>query len=146
MTVTQKDITTLLVSDNVWERHGDAIRALSSKISPVIYEGNDVLPDEVIETLDAVFYSSDLWPDRSRGIVLSILKAQNIKWMHTLDAASAITTLSHVTAVTTTDDSTGLVTVDVTMKKRFPLLGRWLPSLSLHGTATMMREPPVVLG
>ncbi len=62
------------------------------------------------------------------------------------EAASAITTLSHVSAVTTTDDATGLITVDVTMKKRFPLLGRWLPSLSLHGTATMMREPPVVLG
>ena len=84
--MTQKDITTLLVSDNVWERHGDAIRALGSKISPIIYEGNDVLSDEVIETLDAVFYSSDLWPDRSRGIVLSILKAQNIKWMHTFSA------------------------------------------------------------
>jgi hypothetical protein len=43
-------------------------------------------------------------------------------------------------------DATGLVTVHATMKKRFPLLGRWLPSLSLHGTATMMREPPLVLG
>ena len=49
----QKDITTLLVSDNVWARHGDAIRALGSSISPVIYEGNEVLPDEVIETLDS---------------------------------------------------------------------------------------------
>ena len=82
----QKDITTLLVSDNVWARHGDAIRALGASISPVIYEGNDVLPDEVIETLDAVFYSSDLWPDRSRGIVLSILKTKNLKWMHTFSA------------------------------------------------------------
>jgi phosphoglycerate dehydrogenase-like enzyme len=84
--MTQKDFTTLLVSDIVWERHGEAIRALGPKISPVIYEGNDVLPDEVIETLDAVFYSSDLWPERSRGIVLSILKAKNINWMHTFSA------------------------------------------------------------
>jgi hypothetical protein len=81
MTMTQKDFTTLLVSDIVWERHGEAIRALGPKISPVIYEGNDVLPDEVIETLDAVFYSSDLWPERSRGIVLSILKAKNIMFL-----------------------------------------------------------------
>jgi len=62
------------------------------------------------------------------------------------DAATAIADLSHVSAVTITDDLTGLVTVNATMKKRFPLLGRWLPSLSLHGTATMMREPPLVLG
>ena len=62
------------------------------------------------------------------------------------DAASAIADLSYVSATTTADDVTGLVTVHATMKKRFPLLGRWLPSLSLHGTATMMREPPLVLG
>ena len=62
------------------------------------------------------------------------------------DAATAIAQLSHVSAKTVTDESTGIVTVEVTMKKRFPLLGRWLPSLSLHGIATMMREPPVVLG
>jgi Flp pilus assembly protein TadG len=62
------------------------------------------------------------------------------------DAATAIADLSRVTAQTSTDELTGLVTVDVTMKKLFPLLGRWLPSLSLHGTATMMREPPLVLG
>mgnify|MGYP000315129728 FL=1 len=62
------------------------------------------------------------------------------------DAAIAIADLSQVSAVTITDDLTGLVTVNATMKKRFPLLGRWLPSLSLHGTATMMREPPLVLG
>ncbi len=62
------------------------------------------------------------------------------------DAASAIADLSYVSAKTTTDDATGLITVDAIMKKRFPVLGRWLPSLSLHGTATMMREPPLVLG
>jgi len=62
------------------------------------------------------------------------------------DAATAIGDLSHVTARTSTDESTGLVTVEITMKKQFPLLGRWLPSLSLHETATMMREPPLVLG
>jgi len=62
------------------------------------------------------------------------------------DAAIAIADLSQVSAVTITDDLTGLVTVNATINKRFPLLGRWLPSLSLHGTATMMREPPLVLG
>jgi Flp pilus assembly protein TadG len=62
------------------------------------------------------------------------------------DAATAIADLSYVSAVTVTEESTGIVTVVATMKKRFPLLGRWLPSLSLQGTATMMREPPLVLG
>ena len=77
---------TLLVSDNVWGRHADAIRAISPGVTPIIYEGNEVLPDEIIPTINTVFYSSDLWPDRSRGFVLSILKATSVKWMHTFSA------------------------------------------------------------
>ena len=77
---------TLLVSDNVWSRHADAIRAISPGITPVIYEGNEILPDEIISTINTVFYSSDLWPDRSRGFVLSIIKAASVKWMHTFSA------------------------------------------------------------
>ena len=77
---------TLLVSDNVWDRHGDAIRLISPGLTPVIYEGNEVLPDETISTINTVFYSSDLWPDRSRGFALSILKATSLKWLHTFSA------------------------------------------------------------
>jgi Flp pilus assembly protein TadG len=79
--------------------------------------------------------------DIARSAVRSAITSDN-----PTEAATAIADLSHVSAKTTTDDLTGLITVNATMKKRFPLLGRWLPSLSLHGTATMMREPPVVLG
>jgi len=77
---------TLLISDNVWARHGDAIRSISPGVTPIIYEGDDVLSDEVISTVNAVFFSSDLWPDRSRGFVISIMKAASLKWMHTFSA------------------------------------------------------------
>jgi Flp pilus assembly protein TadG len=79
--------------------------------------------------------------DIARSAVRSAITSDNPS-----EAARAIADLTHVSAVTTTDESTGLVTVNATMKKQFPLLGRWLPSLSLHGPATMMREPPLVLG
>jgi len=79
--------------------------------------------------------------DIARSAVRSAITSDN-----PMEAATTIADLSLVSAKTTTDELTGLVTVNATMKKRFPLLGRWLPSLSLHGTATMMREPPVVLG
>jgi phosphoglycerate dehydrogenase-like enzyme len=77
---------TLLVSDNVWGRHADAIQAISPGITPIIYEGNEVLPEEIIPSINTVFYSSDLWPERSRGFVLSILKSTSVKWMHTFSA------------------------------------------------------------
>lgn len=79
--------------------------------------------------------------DIARNSVRSAITSDNPS-----DAASAIAVFSHVSAITTVDDITGLITVDTSMKKRFPLLGRWLPSLTLHATSTMMREPPLVLG
>jgi hypothetical protein len=79
--------------------------------------------------------------DIARSAVRSAITSDNPS-----EAATAIAFLSHVSATTTVDGVTGLITVDASKKKRFPLLGRWLPSLSLHATSTMMREPPLVLG
>ena len=79
--------------------------------------------------------------DIARSAVRSAITSDNPS-----EAATAIALLSHVSATTTINGVTGLITVEASMKKRFPLLGRWLPSLSLHATATMMREPPLVLG
>jgi hypothetical protein len=79
--------------------------------------------------------------DIARSAVRSAITSDNPS-----DAATAIAGLSQVSATTSVDVVTGLITVDACMKKRFPLLGRWLPSLSLHATSTMMREPPLVLG
>ena len=79
--------------------------------------------------------------DIARSAVRSAITSDNPS-----EAATAIALLSHVSATTTVNGVTGLITVEASMKKRFPLLGRWLPSLSLHATATMMCEPPLVLG
>jgi phosphoglycerate dehydrogenase-like enzyme len=40
----------------------------------------------VLATIDIAFFSSDVWPDRSRGMVLSIMKAPHLKWLHTFSA------------------------------------------------------------
>lgn len=76
----------MLISDYVWARHADSIRAIAPGLTPIIYEGDDVLADDVLDTVNVAFFSSDVWPERSRGMVLSIIKAQNLKWMHTFSA------------------------------------------------------------
>lgn len=76
----------LLVSDNVWNREGKHISALSPSIRPVVYHGNDPIDDDVLNLVDIAFFSSDVWPDRSRGMVLSIMKAPQLKWLHTFSA------------------------------------------------------------
>lgn len=76
----------LLISDNVWAREGDALREIAPRLEPVIYVGDEPVSDDVVSSIDIAFYSSDLWPERSRGIALSILRATQLKWLHTFSA------------------------------------------------------------
>lgn len=76
----------LLISDNVWSREGDAIKDILPSVQPVIYEGDDPLSPDIASSIDVAFYSSDLWPERSRGIALSIITASHLKWLHTFSA------------------------------------------------------------
>ena len=76
----------LLISDTVWERRAAEILAIAPNTQPIIYVGDEPVADELLPTIDIAFFSSDVWPDRPRGIVISILKATHLKWMHTFSA------------------------------------------------------------
>ena len=85
MTTAGSDIV-LLVSDNVWQRQGTNITSFAPGITPIIYEGDGPIADDVLTNVNVAFFSSDVWPERSRGMVLSIMKSINVKWMHTFSA------------------------------------------------------------
>lgn len=46
---------------------------------------------------------------------------------------------------TAVNEENGLVSIEARRAHAFPLLGKWLPRLTLRSSATMMREPPFVL-
>jgi D-2-hydroxyacid dehydrogenase (NADP+) len=83
---TPSDAPVLLVSDNVWGRHAERITAITPRSHTIIYSGDEPLSDEILSTVDIAFFSSDVWPERSRGMVLSILNAPRLKWLHTFSA------------------------------------------------------------
>lgn len=85
MTAAGSDIV-LLVSDNVWEREGTNITSFAPGITPIIYKGEEPLADDILANVNVAFFSSDVWPERSRGMVLSIMKSTNVKWLHTFSA------------------------------------------------------------
>lgn len=85
MTAAGSDIV-LLVSDNVWEREGTNITSFAPGITPIIYKGDEPLADDILANVNVAFFSSDVWPERSRGMVLSIMKSTNVKWLHTFSA------------------------------------------------------------
>ena len=76
----------LLISDTVWERRATEILAIAPNTQPIIYVGDEPVADDLLPTIDIAFFSSDVWPDRPRGLVISILKANQLKWMHTFSA------------------------------------------------------------
>ena len=78
--------TVLLLSDNVWNAHREHIMRVAPGIDPLVYEGDEPFPDEVLDTVDIAFFSSDCWPERTRGIILSIMNAKNLKWLQTFSA------------------------------------------------------------
>ena len=76
----------LLISDNVWARQGERIAAIAPGVRPLIYSGEEPFPNDVLAEVDIAFFSSDVWPERSRGMVLSIMNCSSMKWMHTFSA------------------------------------------------------------
>lgn len=61
-------------------------------------------------------------------------------------AASTIAASRGATAIVQVSPSTGLVTVRVTQPARLPVIGLWLPVVRLSAQASIMQEPPIVLG
>jgi phosphoglycerate dehydrogenase-like enzyme len=83
---TNRDAPVLLVSDNVWGRHADRINAIAPHAHNIVYTGEEPLDEATLSTVDIAFFSSDVWPERSRGMVLSIMNAPQLKWLHTFSA------------------------------------------------------------
>jgi D-2-hydroxyacid dehydrogenase (NADP+) len=74
------------LSDNVWERRKDELLRVAPHFTPVVYEGNDTLPPDILDSITVAFFSGDIWPERTRGFMLSALKAPNLSWLHTFSA------------------------------------------------------------
>jgi D-3-phosphoglycerate dehydrogenase len=60
--------------------------AIAPNTQPIIYVGDEPVADDLLPTIDIAFFSSDVWPDRMRGLAISVLKANQLKWMHTFSA------------------------------------------------------------
>ena len=84
--MTTGDGHVLLISDTVWNAHRERITEIAPDLAVRVYEGDQPLNDADLVDVTIAFFSSDTWPDRSRGIVLSILKSPRLQWMQTFSA------------------------------------------------------------
>jgi phosphoglycerate dehydrogenase-like enzyme len=80
------EVRAILASDNVWRSHGERIVAVAPDAEHVVYEGTEPLPADVLAGVDVAFFSSDVWPERTRGIALSIMNTPSLRWLHSFSA------------------------------------------------------------
>lgn len=76
----------LLVSDNVWALHAERIRRIAPGVVPVIYEGDEPIDPSRLADVEVCFLSADTWPERIRGISVSIMKSPSLAWLQTFSA------------------------------------------------------------
>lgn len=76
----------VLISDTVWEAREAQLRDAAPGIDPVVYVGDEPLPDEVLADVEVAFLSQDTWPERIRGISISVVKSPALAWLHSFSA------------------------------------------------------------
>lgn len=77
---------TILLSDHVWERRQDDIRAVAPDVTAVLYVGAEPVPAAQLEPVTIGLLSGDVWPDRVVGLSVSLLKSPTMRWLQSFSA------------------------------------------------------------
>ncbi len=76
----------MFVSDTVWESYGIELLNADPTIEPILLTSAEPLPAKILDRITTAFFSGDVWPLRTREMMISILKAPNLKWLHTFSS------------------------------------------------------------
>src|SRR5215470_4708206 len=75
----------ILVSDHVAERYGDRLRASAPGRPLVVLRGGEKVEGDPA-AVEVAFFSADLYPVRTRELVLALRDAPGLRWMHSFAA------------------------------------------------------------
>ena len=74
----------LYISDAVEELYGSRLEEVAPNWARFVARVGDPPPDPSL--IEIVYFSGDVYPERSREFALMALKAENLKWLHTFSA------------------------------------------------------------
>jgi len=75
----------ILVTDTVWE----AREAELTRVAPgaeFVVLGESRVAEEDVDRLTTAFFSADAWPGRTSALMGAVVRAGNLKWLHTFSA------------------------------------------------------------
>lgn len=97
----------VLVSDTVWNTYGEQLLAADPTITPVILHGTTHIHDDDLPRIESAFFSGDTWPSRTREMMGAILRAPNLRWLHSFSTGvdSPVFAQLHQAGVTITNSA-----------------------------------------
>ncbi len=76
----------LFCTDDFAARHGDRIAVIAPGLELVTLDGDQEVSDDDLSRITLAFFSHDSWPERAVNFFGVALRADNLRWMHTMSA------------------------------------------------------------
>jgi len=76
----------LFCTDHFAARHADRLRSIAPDIELVTLNGDDPVDEADLDRITIGFFSHDAWPERAANYFGAALRAENLRWFHTMSA------------------------------------------------------------
>jgi phosphoglycerate dehydrogenase-like enzyme len=76
----------LFCTDNFAVRHGDRLQAIAPELELVTLDGDEAVGDDDLTRITLAFFSHDSWPERAANFFGVAIRAENLRWLHTMSA------------------------------------------------------------
>ena len=76
----------LFCTDDFAARHRDRLRAIDPDLELVTLDGDEDVSEEDLARITLAFFSHDSWPERAVNFFGVALRADNLRWLHTMSA------------------------------------------------------------
>jgi D-2-hydroxyacid dehydrogenase (NADP+) len=76
----------LFCTDVFAAEHGERMRAIASELDVVTLKGEQQVSEEDLARITIAFFSHDAWPERAANFFGVALRAENLRWFHTMSA------------------------------------------------------------
>jgi D-2-hydroxyacid dehydrogenase (NADP+) len=122
----------LFCTDDFAARHGDRLRAIAPELELVTLVGDEEVSDADLARITLTFFSHDAWPERAANFFGVILRAEDLRWLHTMSAgvdSPIFTTFTDRGVLLTTSSGSSAAPIARTAMMYLLALSRDLPSM-----------------
>lgn len=76
----------LFCTDDFAGRHGERLQSIDPELELVTLDGDNTVSDDDLARITLAFFSHDSWPERAAHFFGVALRADNLRWLHTMSA------------------------------------------------------------